>query len=393
MERQKLVCLITFDYELFLGRNFGDPAAVLFEPTRKILEVCKQVGVSTTFFADVCSVWAHRNHGLDSYADAFEMQLVEIIRAGHDVGLHIHPHWLFSNFEDGQWKISTKQMYLQELGFGSHETSAETIVSRGVEYLNGLLRTEDPLYECTSFRAAGLALQPSESDMIRVLLESGIHTDSSIAKNLILKMDTVSIDYNRIPKSANWFMAPETGIKAENSSGIFEIPIGTFQATFRDRIGFLLRRLMCAGKLRGLGISRNAKQSRLANLYTLILENVRYLLWNPYYLLSCDTKGLTLEFLLKGFDSYIRLHDDDVMYVSMINHPKLMFDEEVDLLGRFVQETKKRFGAEISFQTFRGASEKLGLSIPDQIENGSAFSPPRPALKRNPSTISSIYSA
>lgn len=350
--KTKIVCLITFDYELFLGRNFGPPDMVLFEPTRKVLDICEQVNVSTTFFADVCSVWAHRNSGCNSYADAFERQLQEIISAGHDVGLHIHPHWLYTTFEEGQWQISTERMYLHELGFGTHEGSAEEIVRKGLNYLNELLGKQDPQYECTSFRAAGLALQPQESNIIRVLRDSGIRIDSSIAKNLRLNMDTVTIDYSSTPKSANWFLAPETGIGNGNRSGIFEIPIATFQMGFLERAGFLARRIRSAGKLRGLGISRSPKQSRLATLHSLVQENLRYLFWNPYYLLSCDTKGMTLDLLLKGFDSYLQLHDDEVMYISMINHPKLMFDEQIRLLGDFVIEMRRRYDSEVSFQTF-----------------------------------------
>jgi hypothetical protein len=351
--KTKIVCLITFDYELFLGRNFGPPDMVLFEPTRKILDICEQVNVSTTFFADVCSVWAHRNNGCDSYADAFEKQLQEIVSTGHDVGLHIHPHWLFTTFEGGHWQISTERMYLHELGFGTHDRSAEEIVRKGLNYLNELLGKQDPQYQCTAFRAAGLALQPQEKDIIRILLDSGIRIDSSVAKNLRLNMDTVTIDYSRTPKSANWFLSPETGIQNGNRSGIFEVPVATFQMGFLERTGFMARRIRSAGKLRGSVISRSPKQSRLTSLYSLLLLNLRYLLWNPYYLLSCDTKGMTLDLLLKGFDSYLQLHDDEVMYVAMINHPKLMFDEQVRLLGDFVRETRRRYGSEVSFQTFR----------------------------------------
>ncbi|HMK34043.1 MAG TPA: hypothetical protein VK463_03175 [Desulfomonilaceae bacterium] len=357
MTQQKVVFLITFDYEIFLGRNFGSPEAVLFEPTRRILDLCKQLNISTTFFPDVCSVWAHRNCGLDAYADAFETQLREIAQCGHDVGLHIHPHWLFSAYETGEWHLSTDRMYLSDLGFGTHPNSAGELVRRGIAYLNELLKPSNPQYECMAFRAAGLALQPKESELIRVLLESGIRIDSSIAKGLKLNMDTVSIDYSRIPKCATWYMSPETGIRCENAKGILEFPIASFQLGLPERVGFLVRRATSIGKLRGMTISRNSKQSRLSNLHSLIQENLRYLSGNPYYMLSCDTKGMNLELLLEGFDSYVGLHDDDVVYMAMINHPKLMFDEQIDLLGRFVERLTERFEGAICFQTFRQAMQ------------------------------------
>jgi len=358
---KKVVCMISFDYEIFLGRNFGDASWVLFEPTRKILDLCKQLDFSVTFFADVCSVWAHRKYGFDAYADNFEAQLREMVTYGHDVGLHIHPHWLSSVYENGEWQVSTEQMYLHELGFGAHKNSADEIVFKSLNYLNDLLNAVDPQYRCTAFRAAGLALQPQEKELIRVLLDAGILIDSSIAKNLKLNMDIVSIDYSNVPKNANWFMAPETGIEKENSEGVLEIPIGTFQISRRERISFLIRRALSIGKLRGMTLSRTSKQSRLANIHSLAQVNLRYILSNPYFILSCDTKGMTLELLLKGFDYYLGLHDDNQIYLSMINHPKLMFDEEIELLGRFVEAIREKYPQETIFQTFRQASKELGL--------------------------------
>jgi hypothetical protein len=52
-------------------------------------------------------------------------------------------------------------MYLAELGFGPGEDEAPTMIRRGVEYLEQLLRPHSPGYRCAGFRATGLALEPS----------------------------------------------------------------------------------------------------------------------------------------------------------------------------------------------------------------------------------------
>ena len=205
---RKVICLITFDYELSLGRNFLPPEKVLFEPTRQVLELCAKHSCPTTFFPDVCSVWAHRKYGLNEYADLFESQMKDTLLAGHDVQLHLHPHWLASRFENKEWLISTDKMYLHELPFDNSPDSAGALVRRGINYLDDLLCPLKADYSCFAFRAAGSALQPRENEIIKMLLDSGIKMDVSVTKFLMLKLDTVKIDYTSIPGRSIWRMSP-----------------------------------------------------------------------------------------------------------------------------------------------------------------------------------------
>ena len=352
MSEQIVYVLITADYELFLGRNFLGSEEVLFAPTRRMIGVCEGLQVPITFFADVCSVWAYRDYGLDDYALKFEGQMCQAVRSGHDVQLHIHPHWLGCTYENGEWRISTERMYLSELGFGDGEQQAPAVIKRGVDYLNGLLRQEKPGYNCLAFRAAGLALQPEEESLIGALLNNGIRIDSSVAKGLRLSMDTIEIDYTRTPRAANWLMSQETGMSSPADQGLFEIPIATFKSGAPTRLGFLWRRLRSVSMRRGSGISRSERQTRWANIRTMLAYNLRYLYTNPWFSLSCDTKGYNLKMLLDGFDDYIDRHSESrAIFVSMINHPKLMFDPQFELLGGFVEGVRRRYGERVRFVT------------------------------------------
>ncbi|OLD40217.1 MAG: hypothetical protein AUI57_00435 [Candidatus Rokubacteria bacterium 13_1_40CM_2_68_8] len=348
----EIVLLITFDYEVFLGRNFAPAQEVLFGPTDELLELCKELGVRATFFADVCSVWAHRRAGLHAYADAFEAQLRAARHAGHDVQLHLHPHWLASTYERGEWRIATDRMYLAELGFGDGPDAAPAVVRRGIAYLNELLRPVDPAYRCLAFRAAGLALGPRERETIAALLDAGIVLDASVAKGLRLRMDTISVDYRSAPARANWHMAPEGGVTRDSTHGLFEVPIATFRSDSRTRLRFLLRRALSVGRLRGTGISRSARQTRLANLGTLLLGNLRYLAGDPVFLLSCDTKGFDAPMILDGFARYVDAHSAERrIAVSLLSHPKLMFAPERELFRVFIDGVRARYGLSLSLAT------------------------------------------
>lgn len=349
---RKVKLLITADYELFLGRNFVGHDEVLFGPTEQLMARCEKLGVGLTFFADVCSVWAHRKFGLDDYADKFEAQMQDALRRGHDVQLHLHPHWLNSIWCEDRWQVSTDRMYLAEFGFGDGEDSAPAIIKRGVDYLHDLLHPVAPDYRCLAFRAAGLALQPDERKLISALLDHGIRIDSSVAKDLVLQLDTIEIDYRRVPTAANWYLAPASGITEDAGAGLLEIPIATFRCDLLSRLGFLFRRLRSVGMRRGAGISRSAMQTRWSNLRTMLRYNLRYLYGSPLFSLSCDTKGHNLDMLLNGLDAYLKQHtDSSPIYVAMINHPKLMFDAQFELLESFVRAARKRQGEAFSFVT------------------------------------------
>ena len=253
-------------------------------------------------------------------------------------------------------------MSLAELGFGNGPAETPAILRKGTEYLDGLMKPVVPGYRCVAFRAAALALEPRARELTQALLNAGIVIDSSVAKNIQMKMDTVEIDYRNAPAAANWFIDPEQGLLKAGKQGLYEIPIGTFQLSKRHRLAFLARRAAAAGRLRlrGTGISRSEKQTRAANVLTLIRGNLRYLAGKPWFILSCDTKGFSLASLLAGFDDCVQQHrGDEQIRISIINHPKLMFDNQRKLLRDFVAGLRKRYGATLSFGTFREEAQLL----------------------------------
>jgi peptidoglycan/xylan/chitin deacetylase (PgdA/CDA1 family) len=368
MDTPRIRLLVTFDYEIFHGRNFGSDEEVLFRPTDEIFALCAELGIPAVFFPDVCSVWAHRDSGSLAYADRFEQQMREAVRRGHDVQLHLHPHWLFTSFRDGEWRLATDRIRMAELGFDDSAYATPTLLRRGVAYLEDLLRAEDPDYRCIAFRAAALALQPGEREVLRALLDAGLVIDSTVVKGVHSTTDTYLIDYRSVPAAANWYMHPRTGIGVAAPEGVLEIPVATFQQPLGRRFAFLLRRTRAVAQRRGTGMSRDARQTPLGNLWHLALMNLRYLTASPWFTLSCDTKGFDLGMVLDGFDDFLHRHAADrEIVVAMINHPKLMFGPQLELLRRFVEETRRRHGPELAYSTFREEHARggVGRAAPD----------------------------
>jgi hypothetical protein len=351
--RCRIVIALTLDYEIFHGRNFVSDEETLFAPTDRILDRASAQGVPVTLFADVCSVWRHRDIGLHAFADHFEQQLVRAQAREHDVQLHVHAHWARANLSNGSWRLREPKFTLADLGFSSDEPAQ--IVRRGVEYLQELLRTSDPLYRCLAFRAGGLALQSNERDLIRILRTNGIVIDSSIAKDYTLDLETVRIDYRNMPEAPNWTISQAGGLRSGSKPGLFEVPIASFPMGLKERITFLAGRARSIRERRGASLS-GGRQTRLSNLATMIRGNIRYLAGSPSFLFSADTKGLNRSMIVNGFKSYVDRHaarsPATPMFVSMINHPKLMFPKQERLMFDALAELKEHYGDALHFATF-----------------------------------------
>lgn len=340
----RIVVMPTLDYEVYHGRNFSDDAQVLFQPTERLLKRANTAGIPFTLFADVCAVPAYRENGLHRSVDAFEHQLRETLALGHDVQLHVHPHWLAASLVGGHWRLREAKMTLADLDFDT--PAPREVIRAGVAYLEDLLGRERPEYRCIAFRAGGLALQPRQRDLLNILSECGILIDSSVAKGYVVRNDVVSVDYRAAPDAANW-----------RSERIFEIPIATFRTSAAARLGFLLRRLAAArDPRRGAPISRAKRQTRVRNATTMILQNLRYVLPGAVFLFSADTKGYTRRMLVDGFKQYVRRHNEHsecAIFVSMINHPKLLFEPQKDLLFDVLEELREYYGGSLTFATYQ----------------------------------------
>lgn len=354
MNEPDIELCVSFDYEVFLGENFKDEEEVLFEPTRRLLALCRELALPVTFFGDVCSVWAYRDQGLEGYAGEFERQLRLCVREGHDVQLHLHPHWMAAVRDGDRWIHRPDRLYLEEFGFGPEEGSSTGLIRRGVGYLEGLLRPVDPGYRCIAFRAPGLVLQPREADLLGALIDAGIVIDSSIAKGVRVVTEDVAFDYRGMPPAANWRMSRASGLTEDESGELLEVPIATFSMNRMRRLAFLVRRALSVGKRRGAGITREASPSRLRRLSGLIARNLHYLEATPVFILSSDTKGFDREMLLDGLSAYTEEHRGCARIVtSMLNHPKLMFEGQFALLREFVEGARGRFGDRLKFTTFQ----------------------------------------
>lgn len=327
---------ITFDYELFLGENFASNSEVLFAPTAKILDILDKYGVKATFFVDVCSAFQHKKFGIYSFTEQFEEQIKNMVSRGHDVQLHIHSNWLYSEYEQGKWEINREKYRLHSLGFEdrseSRADSADAVIANGVKYLTYILQEVRTDYKCVAYRAGGYSIQP-HSAPVAVLRKNGIFIDSSVCPHWHINSAINSYDFRKLPHSTNWWLTPRKDFTYEGKveeGGLFEVPIYTDKNSLFDKLTKPRSELTVSPvKYNGSFIKTDLP---LKN--TNVIEKL-YNYAKAYSLLSFDSmakermSGAVLKLAIK--------HKKDDVYIAAIGHPKLCDDGILENIKAFFE--------------------------------------------------------
>ena len=329
--------VLSFDYELFLGKNYYDSKRVLFDPTYKILEILKDHETTATFFADVCSVIQHRKYGLDEYAELFGRQICDIEKAGADVQLHIHPNWLKSKLVGNQWSFDYDSYRIQYFDKEYEEWSMHSIVENCVDYLNSTIKSVMPEYKCVAYRAGGYAIQPYKK-LFSVLNKCGIVIDSSVVLNDHFDNPITGYDFRNSPKNINWWVSSkhlmtETAPDCTDCTGVFEVPVMTMKNSLVERLVVpRSKRFYECGAPTGEPIAQHVIQKR--NCLNKLQSILSY--GNTYQRLSYD--ALNYKYLYKKLkyslrNSDFRSHD---IIISLIGHPKAFTGDAFDNFEKLI---------------------------------------------------------
>lgn len=132
--------ILSFDYELFFGDKSGTIEKTLIEPTNQLMEAMEKVGARGNFFVDYLMFkYLEQNEDQRSADDLalLKKQVKDMVRRGHRVELHLHPHWVDAKYNgDGTWDYSDYSHYM--LSTFSRD-DIEEMFREGVAYLEQLV--------------------------------------------------------------------------------------------------------------------------------------------------------------------------------------------------------------------------------------------------------------
>ena len=212
------ILILSQDYELFFHRS-GTVEKCLFEPCEALLKSARKAGYSITFYVDAGMLCRMQDLAAREPRIAREFDLVRrhvgtLVHAGHDIGLHVHPHWEETAFSGGEWCFEGTRY---QLGQFTNVQAAE-IVSRYAKTL-----VEACGVAPTSYRAGGFCIEPFHQ-ISSALLDVGIDVDSSVVPGAHLKNVEKGFDFRRVP-STDWWRFEDSPSVVQQDGRFLEIPV------------------------------------------------------------------------------------------------------------------------------------------------------------------------
>jgi hypothetical protein len=320
---------LTFDYELFFGANTGTVQKCMLEPTERLLKMAGNE-IKLIFFVDVgFLVRLEELKGefsiLDKDLQQVRSQIRTMVEEGHDVQLHVHPHWEKSTFDGEKWVIKADNAYRLD---DFRDEEIRSILIRYKAYLDELVG-----YKTTAFRAGGWCVQPFNR-LQSVFKELDLRIDSSVIPGKKYLSPHYKFDFTRVKQQDAYRF--ETDVCVEVQDGSFcEYPISstTYSPLFYWKLYVLGRLFPFEHKMLGDGsfIAQPGKKKKGLTR------------WTTHHV-SCDGfYASLLELTLQEFEAEGRKD------MVIIGHPKGMTNYSLCKLEAF---TKALIGKH-QIRTFR----------------------------------------
>ena len=310
--------VITLDYEIYFGASSGTAERTLLQPTEALMQLARRHAVPLVVFVD--AMWllrlreeAPRHAALMAEHYRVSQQLENLVRAGHELQLHIHPHWQDTAWTDAGWKMDLGRYRIHAFS----DAEIHDMVNRGTQALRAIAGND----AVRAFRAGGWCIQPFDR-LRRPLLDAGIRIDSTVFRGGSQHSDSHDYDFTAAPALSRWQFENDP-LQAQPGGSFLEVPIASHRVSpwWFWRQG-LVRQLGLRSR-RALGAGAAVKPSRA--------DLLRKLTQATTSVVSLD--GAKAGFLETARQHYRRAGLEDFV---VIGHPKAVTRHSLQLLDRFL---------------------------------------------------------
>jgi len=315
--------IITFDYELFFGKKSGTLENCILKPTQQLINLGKKYNVNFVFFVDsgyIIKLKEFKKKFNNLEKDYYNLiKQIEMLNSlGHDIQLHIHPHWEDSYYDGNKWIFNTSRYRLHSFS----EKEIDEIVFNYKKVLTDIVG--DNIF---AFRAGGWSIQPFIK-IKNALKKNNIWLDSTVFYGGYNKSDTHFINFKRAPFKDCWKF--EDDILEENNNGFFtEIPITSwyYSPLFFWKFAYTKKFNSNEHKIYGDGVPVGASKKDI----------LKMLMKGAYAPVSTD--GYKSILLQKAFNYY---KNKNFKYFVTIGHPKALSEFSLRKLDEFVFNNIKK---------------------------------------------------
>lgn len=303
---------ITLDYELFFLEPSEGIDDCLIHSTQRFLNILDKEKVKAVFFVDAGYLVALQRQKplykkLQGDYTKIVNQLLFLEAKGHEIGLHIHPHWEDSFYDGHKWIMNLNRYKLADFS----KPEAEAIFKNYYNVLQPLSAKK-----IISYRAGGWCLEPF-SHIRSAMLECGIYIDSTVYAEGYSTTATHRYDFRNYPKKEIWKFNNEPAIEDEN--GIFlEVPSAAQQlspAMYWKVMADRIRKKDCNGQ----GVKPSVKE---------VLKKL--------FLKTTDAVSIDAYKADQLLESFKQKEKQGGKYFCITGHPKCFTERTYENLQQFV---------------------------------------------------------
>jgi hypothetical protein len=329
--------LLTFDYELFLGKNSGNVNDCILRPTNELRKILNKYNAKGIFFVDTMYLFKCFNSKHEKLLQDYHSiihQLTELISEGHYVFPHIHPHWLDASYsvESGNWNLGNLTKYR----FHSiSDADKQICFSYSVNLINDLYRSLNRSLTKLSYRAGGWSIQPFE-DFKEFFLKYNIHYDMSVIPGIQMNSNAQIFDFMHCPDK--FIYRFENDVTKEELSGTFyELTISRIQI---HKILYFISKVYYKIFPMHFFSRGNAVDIKIFSMNQL----------NHHNKILYKTETASLDNFNYFKIAAYKKHLEKYSYLHLISHPKMLSKESLVAFDIFLNKVFHKFNPLTDYQ-------------------------------------------
>ena len=337
MERKNL--LLTFDYELFMGRDSGTVEKCMIEPTRVLLDILSKHKLQSIFFIDTTYLIrlkevSQSNERAENDYRRIKDQIQRMVKNNHSVFIHIHPHWIDAKYSSSS--NSWQMLDTSKFAFANLKTVEQaSVFEHSIDILREIISPVKPEYQMDGFRAGGLYVQPF-SIFKPLFKEHKIKYDFSVFKGFRSSMENYSYDFTIVPEE-DIYKFEDSVTEKEIQGSFTEFAISSFELkNFKKLINSIWFRVF-------MKFLDTASWGDGLSSVNKITNKTKKTYWS-------SKESFSVE-LINPIKTQIYLeHLDKSSFCHFISHPKLFSPYNLKVFDLFISRILKKYNLETNFR-------------------------------------------
>lgn len=344
LKKKERNTLFTFDYELFLGPKSGSVKKCLLEPTDLLIGLFDKYAIKgAVFFVDTSYLIRLKEENNELCKRDFTLiqdQIRTLIKKGHYVFPHIHPHWIDAEYDTtiNEWKLFNYSKYRFH---NATPADRNILFEKSIKILGEIIKPENENYPINGYRAGGWSIQPFE-DFEPYFKKYGIQYEFSVVPGFKNLSDAQFFDFRGAPDK-NIFKFESDPNKEKKEGNYTEYTISTLAVT---------KSMYWMGKVWGKYLWKTGQRSigdgiGVAIKDESVVENRKEMIGsNTMEMISIE---LLTKVKLKHYKKFIR----DNNYMHFISHPKMLSMHNIQSFDDFLRSAVSNYKLITDFAHFK----------------------------------------